>query len=251
LKSTQEARNKPNAAPKRSPGESRIKRRFSVKKAHEAQLRMSEKITFEDRLPERICSVAGVDIAYADDVSIGAVAVLDYDSFELVEKQTAFCKTRFPYFPTLLSFRETEPAVLCIRRLHSQPDVFLVDAHGFAHPYHCGFASHLGLILRKPVIGIAKNKLIGKVKTAQSEADANLIEYEQKIVGAAVTTKRGCKPVYVSVGHMISLETAIKIVKHCARNNRMPEPILMAHSMATNEKRKINILSTAKNGDSE
>ena len=251
MKSTQQARNEPNRAPKRSPGENRTKHRFSVKKAHEAQLRMSEKITFEDRLPERICSVAGVDIAYADDVSIGAVAVLDYDSLKLVEKQTAFSKTRFPYIPTLLSFRETEPAVQCIRRLHSQPDMFLVDAHGFAHPYHCGFASHLGLILRKPVIGVAKNKLIGEVKTTQFEADVDLIEYDKKTIGAAVTTKRGCKPVYVSVGHMISLETSIKIVKHCAINNRLPEPILLAHNIATGEKRKINILSTAKNRDSE
>ncbi|MGD0979403.1 MAG: endonuclease V [Candidatus Bathyarchaeia archaeon] len=212
---------------------------------------MSEKITFEDRLPKRICSVAGVDIAYADDVSIGAVAVLDYYSFKLVEKQTAFCKTRFPYIPTLLSFRETEPAVLCIRKLRTQPDLFLVDAHGFAHPYHCGFASHLGLILRKPVVGVAKSKLIGEVKTAKSKDDSNLIEYDQRTVGAAVTTKSGCKPVYVSVGHMISLETAIKIVKHCAKNNRMPEPVLMAHSIATGEKRKINIPSTTKNRDSE
>jgi len=236
---------------RRSTGENNFKHRFSVKKAHEAQLRMSEKITFEDRLPKRICLVAGVDIAYTDDVSIGAVAVLDYDSFKLVEKQTAFCKTRFPYIPTLLSFRETEPAVLCTRKLHTQPDLFLVDAHGFAHPYHCGFASHLGLILRKPVIGVAKSKLIGEVKTAKSKADANLIEYDQRTIGAAVTTKSGCKPVYVSVGHMISLETAIKIVKHCATTNRMPEPVLMAHSIATGEKRKINILSTNKNRDSE
>jgi len=212
---------------------------------------MSEKITFEDRLPEKICSVAGVDIAYADGMSIGAVAVLDYDSFKLVEKQSALCKTRFPYIPTLLSFREIEPAILCIRKLHSSPDLFLADAHGFAHPYHCGFASHLGLILKKPVIGVAKSKLIGEVKTATSKADVNLIEYENRTVGAAVTTKSGCKPVYVSVGHRISLKTAIKIVKHCARSNRVPEPVLMAHNIATAEKRKINILSATKNRDSE
>ena len=201
---------------------------------------MSEKIIFEDRLPKRICSVAGIDIAYAEGTSIGALAVLDYESLELVEKQTAFCKTRFPYIPTLLFFREAEPAIQCIRKLRNQPDLFMVDAHGFAHPYHCGFASHLGLILRKPVIGVAKNKLIGEVKAAKSKTDSNLIEYNQRIVGAAVTTKRGCKPVYVSVGNMISLETAIKIVRHCAKNSRTPEPILMAHSLATAEKRKIN-----------
>jgi deoxyribonuclease V len=212
---------------------------------------MSKKIIFENRLPEKICSVAGVDIAYAAGASVGAVAVLNYDSFKLMEKQTAVCRTRFPYIPTLLSFRETEPAVLCIRKLHTQPDLFLVDAHGFAHPYRCGFASHLGLILRKPVIGVAKNKLIGEVKTTAFKDDVNLIEHDRMIVGAAVTTKSGCKPVYVSVGHMISLETAIRIVKHCARNNRMPEPILMAHSAATEEKRKINILSATKTRNSE
>jgi deoxyribonuclease V len=129
--------------------------------------------------------------------------------------------------------------------------LFLVDAHGFAHPYHCGLASHLGLILRKPVIGVAKNKLIGEIKAAKSKTDLSLIEYNQRIVGAAVTTKSGCKPVYVSVGNMISLETAIEIVRHCTKNSRTPEPILMAHSIATAEKRKINILSDIKNRYSE
>lgn len=222
-----------------------IKHHFSAKKAHKAQLRMSEKIIFEDRLPKRICTVAGVDIAYAEGTSIGAVAVLDYDSLKLVEKQTAFCKTRFPYVPTLLSFREAEPAIQCIRKLRSQPDLFLVDAHGFAHPYHCGLASHLGLILKKPVIGVAKNKLIGEVKAAKSKTDTNLIEYNRRIVGAAVTTKRGCKPVYVSVGNLISLETAIEIVRQCAKNSRTPEPIFMAHSIASAEKRKINFVAHA------
>lgn len=231
--------------------ETSVKHRFSARKAHEAQLRMSEKIIFEDKLPKRIHLVAGIDIAYAADVSVGTVAVLDYDSLKLMEKQTAFCKTRFPYVSTLLSFREIRPAVLCIRKLHTQPDLFLVDGHGFAHPYHCGFASHLGLVLRKPAIGVAKSILTGKVKIARSKIDADLIEYNQKTIGMAVTTKSECRPVYVSVGHMVSLETAVKIVKHCTKNSRIPEPILTAHRIATSEKRKINILSTAKTRDSE
>ena len=247
MKNTQKIENKPKGAPKRSMDETSIRHRFSAKKAHETQLRMSEKIVFEDKIPKRIRLVAGVDIAYADDVSIGTVAVLDYDSLRLVEKQTAFCKTRFPYIPTLLSFREIRPAVLCIRKLHTQPDLFLVDGHGFAHPYHCGFASHLGLILRKPAIGVAKSRLFGEVRNAMPKAEVDLIECDQKTIGAAVTTKSGCKPVYVSVGHMVSLETAVEIVRHCARNNRIPEPILTAHRIATSKKRKINISSTAKN----
>lgn len=251
MKNTQKTGNKLKGAPKRSMDEDSFRCRFSAKKAHEAQLRMSEKIIFDDKLPKRIRLVAGVDIAYADDLSIGAVAVLDYDSLKIVEKQTAVCKTCFPYVPTLLSFREIRPAVLCIRKLHARPDMFLIDGHGFAHPYHCGFACHLGLILKQPTIGVAKSRLIGEVKTAISKVEADLIECDRKIIGAAVTTKDGCKPVYVSIGHMVSLETAVKIVKHCTKNNRIPEPILAAHRIATSEKRKINISSQLKTRDGE
>lgn len=224
--------------------ETSIKPQFSVKKAHEAQLRLSKRIIFHDNLPRKIRYVGGVDVAYAKDVSIGAVAVLDFDSIELVESQTASCKTCFPYIPTLLSFREIMPTVLCIRKLHIQPDLFLADGHGFAHPYRCGFASHLGIAIGKPTIGVAKEKLVGKV--AHGKGDAALISDQGEVVGAAVTTKQGRKPVYVSVGHMVSLETAIKIVKHCAGASRIPEPILKAHEIATVEKRKINILSAGK-----
>jgi deoxyribonuclease V len=163
-----------------------------------------------------------------------------------MEKQTSICKTPFPYVSTLLSFREMRPAVLSIRKLNNEPDLFLIDGHGFAHPYHCGFASHLGLVLGKPTIGVAKSRLIGEVKNVRSDIDADLIMYDHKIIGAAVTPKSGCRPIYVSVGHMVSLKTAVKIVENCVRNNRIPEPILTAHKVATSEKRKINILSTAK-----
>jgi deoxyribonuclease V len=247
LKNKQKQEINLKGAPNRSMVDKGIRHSFSAKKAHETQLHMSRKIIFEDKLPKRIHLVAGVDIAYNGDLSIGAVAVLDYDSLKIVEKQTAVCKTRFPYIPTLLSFREIWPAVLCIRKLHARPDVFLVDGHGFAHPYHCGFACHLGLILRQPTIGVAKSRLTGEVKPTISKVEADVIECDQKIIGAAVTTKNGCKPVYISIGHMVSLDTAVKIVKHCTKNNRIPEPILAAHRIATSEKRKINISSTAKN----
>jgi deoxyribonuclease V len=217
--------------------------RFSVEKARKTQLRLSKQITFEDRLPEEIKHVAGVDVAYTLDASIGAVAVLDYASLKLVEAQTALYKTRFPYIPTLLSFRETPPAVFCIGKLKIKPDVFLVDGHGFAHPYRCGFASHLGLAIGKPTIGVAKSILLHDVRELRVEDDVVLLKHDEEIVGAAVTTKHGCKPIYVSVGHMISLETAIKIVKHCTGSSRIPEPILRAHEIAEAEKRKINIAS--------
>ncbi len=96
-----------------------------------------------------------------DNTGIGAVAVLDYESLELLETQVATCQVKIPYIPTLLSFREIPPAIAAIKKLKVQPDVFLVDAQGLAHPYRCGFASHLGLALGKPTIGAAKSRLIG------------------------------------------------------------------------------------------
>jgi deoxyribonuclease V len=221
-----------------------VEQKFSVKKARETQLRLSEQIIFEDVLPEKLSLVSGVDAAYVKEMSIGAVAVMDYASMRLVEAQTAYCKTCFPYIPTLFSFREVPPAVLSIKKLRTQPDVFLVDAHGFAHPYRCGFASHLGLVIGKPTVGVAKSWLFGEVEKG-GRGDVLLLKHEGEVVGAVVSTKRRCKPVYVSVGHMISLETAVKIVKHCTRHHRIPEPVLKAHDIATAERRKFNIASAS------
>jgi deoxyribonuclease V len=214
---------------------------FSVEKAHKTQMQLSKRILFRNKLPRKLRLVAGVDVAYTEAMSVGAVAVLDYDSLELVEARTAICKTRFPYIPTLLSFREIPPTFSSIRKLQMHPDVFLVDGHGFAHPYGCGFASHLGLVLGRPTIGVAKDKLVGEVERVKGEEHLAFLRKEGEIIGAAVVTKRGSKPIYVSVGHMVSLETAVEIVNHCVRNNRIPEPILKAHEVATAEKRKINI----------
>jgi deoxyribonuclease V len=217
---------------------------FSAKKAHEAQRRLSKHIITEDKVPQRIRLIGGVDVAYAEGTSIAAVAVLDFASMKLKESQTAICPTRFPYIPTLLAFREIPPALLCIRKLRVQPDVFLVDGHGFAHPYRCGFASHLGLVTNKPTIGVAKGILVGEVEHTKAEGDIAFIRDKREIIGAQILSKRGLKPIYVSVGHMISLGTAIEIVKRCTLHNRVPEPVLQAHRIATAEKRKVNI-STA------
>ncbi|MEM3577663.1 MAG: endonuclease V [Candidatus Bathyarchaeia archaeon] len=218
----------------------KVPKNFSVGKAHKTQIRLSQRIIFEDKLPRKIRYVAGVDVAYAKNLSLGAVAVLDYDTLRLLECKTAACETRFPYVPTLLSFREVPPTVLSIKKLQTQPDVFLVDGHGFAHPYHCGFASHLGLVLRKPTIGVAKSRLFGEEERIHG-GSITFLKHKGKVVGAAVVTKNGCKPVYVSVGHMVSLETAVKTVQHCTVTGRIPEPILKAHEAATAEKRKINM----------
>jgi deoxyribonuclease V len=211
--------------------------KFDVTKARELQRRLAKQVIRKDKLPKRIRHVAGVDITYVRKFSIGVAAVLDYNSLQLLESKVSRVETPFPYIPTLLSFREIPPALSAIRKLRIQPDVFLIDGQGIAHPYRIGFASHLGLILDKPTIGVAKSILCGEVGNKTCEGWAPLVDREE-IVGAAVLTKTGQKPVYVSVGHKVSLEKAIKIVKRCVRYNRIPEPILAAHRIANEQKRK-------------
>jgi len=189
-------------------------------------------------LPDSITYVAGVDVAYLGGVSVAAVAVLDWSMLSVIEFQVAQVKTCFPYVPTLLSFREIPPAYMAIRRLYVEPDVFLVDGQGFAHPYSLGFASHLGLILDKPTVGVAKSVLCGNVESVgQRKRGASLKDNKGDVIGAEVLTKQGTKPVYVSVGHKVSLERAIKLVMDCARKYRLPEPIRRAHIIANNKKK--------------
>ena len=211
--------------------------RFSIKKAHATQLRLSKKTIQEDILPETIKYVAGVDLAYTKSTSIGAVAVLDLVSLSLIESQTVHIKTRFPYIPTLLSFREIPPAYAAVKKLQKQPDVILVDGQGIAHPYGLGFATHLGLAINRPTIGVAKSLLYGNVETVDDHEWNSLLD-KGKTIGAEVITKSGTKPIYVSVGHRVSLRTAIKIVKGCTRTYRIPEPIRVAHIFANKEKKK-------------
>jgi deoxyribonuclease V len=216
----------------------KLSSKFSIKKACAAQRLLSKRILCKNDLPKAIKYVGGIDVAYFKNVSIGAAAVIDLNSLELIESQTICCKTRFPYVPTLLSFREISPTVLAIKKLQTQPDVFLVDGQGVAHPYRLGFASHLGLVIDKPTIGVAKSLLCGEVGEFNYEGLAPL-NYRGKTIGAAIMTSFGRKPIYVSVGHKISLERAIAIVRHFTRENRIPEPILKAHRIANEKKKKL------------
>lgn len=209
---------------------------FSVLKAHRTQALLSKKVIEEDRLPDRIESIAGVDVAYTGKIAIGAVSVLDYNSLGTIESQIAVCEVKMPYVPTLLAFREVPAATACIRRLTKKPDVFLVDGHGIAHPHNFGLASHLGLIVGRPTIGVAKTKLVGE--TIQNGEEA-FLNYRGRTVGAAIRTVERGKPIYVSVGNLVSLETAIEIVKKCTRSGGYPEPLRQAHVTASELKRQL------------
>lgn len=204
---------------------------FSSEEAKRLQLLLSKRVIRKDLLPDPITHVAGVDVAYREEYSIAAAAVLDYASMRLKETKTSRQKTESPYRSTFLSFRELASVVSAMKKLRTQPDVTLVDGHGVAHPRRLGFASHLGLVLDAPTIGVAKSLLCGKIEDDGNELWRPVI-HRDETVGAAVFTKPHVKPVYVSIGHKVSLKTAIDIVLHCASKYRTPEPLRAAHITA-------------------
>lgn len=209
---------------------------FPFKRAEEIQRHLSKMIIPHDCFSREIKYIAGIDVSYSGDRSYGAVALLEYKTMRLIEQETSSQRTAFPYVPTFLAFREIPAAVAAARKLKTKPDVFMVDGHGRAHPRRLGFACHFGLALKTPTIGVAKGLLCGEIK--DSEGCWKPIIDEGEVIGAAVFTGLSRKPVYVSVGHKVSLETAVRIVLECARRYRIPEPIRHAHIAAEKAKRE-------------
>ena len=209
---------------------------FSLEKARFAQKIIAERVVEEDRVEWPVQRAAGVDVAFSGECSIGAAAVVDYPGLELREKSSYALRTKFPYIPTLLAFREMAPAYLALRRLKSSYQLLFVDGNGRLHPYLAGFACQLGVTLGMPTVGVAKKLLVGEVGEWQD--DWAPVIYKNRVIGAAVATRKGAKPIYVSVGHMVSLRTAIRLVKAFTRRGlKLPEPIRQAHIAANEAKR--------------
>ncbi len=180
--------------------------------------------------------VAGVDISArkGGDKGTGAVVVLNYPELELVETEVVTGRLDFPYVPGLLSFREASLTLAACERLGVTPDLFLVDGHGYAHPRRMGIACHLGLFLNTPTIGCAKSLLCGSHEMPGVEAGSwTPLTDRGEVIGAAVRTRTGVRPVYASIGHRIDLPTAIDWVLKCCRGHRLPEPARLAHLAAT------------------
>jgi deoxyribonuclease V len=209
---------------------------FPLQRAEDIQRRLSTKVIARDCLPCKIRSVAGVDVSYSDGYSYGGVAVLEFPTMKLIKEVTCSCKTTIPYIPTFLAFRELPAAVAAARKLKTPPDIFIVNGHGRAHPRRFGLACHFGLALNTPTIGVAKSLLCGEVKDSQDWWRPVIDRGE--VIGAEVSLKPAVRPIYVSIGHKISLETAIKIVHDCIRRFRIPEPIRLAHMAAERAKRE-------------
>ena len=205
------------------------------KEAVKIQQELRDKVVKEGR-PSCVRLVAGVDVDFPNrDTARAAVVVLGFPKLELVEKQVAEIPVTFPYIPGLLAFREAPSCLAAIQKLEHEPNLFIFDAQGYAHPRRMGLATHLGLFLDRPSIGCAKSRLVGRYQMPGNRVGdgSDLIDGDE-LIGTVVRTKPNTKPLFISVGHNISLDEAVKYVLLCTkRGNRLPETTRFAHKLAS------------------
>ncbi|HET9042684.1 MAG TPA: deoxyribonuclease V [Burkholderiales bacterium] len=180
--------------------------------------------------------IAGVDVGFEQDgrVTRAAVAVLEYPGLALVEQVVVRVATTFPYVPGLLSFREAPAVLAAFERVRIAPDLILYDGQGIAHPRRFGIASHVGLLLDCPSIGVAKSRLVGAHRMPATRRGAwTPLRDAGELIGAVLRTRAGVKPLYVSIGHRVSLETAVRWTMACVTRYRLPETTRWAHRLAS------------------
>jgi deoxyribonuclease V len=175
--------------------------------------------------------VAGADAAFSPDKrTVHAVAVV-YDRVErrILEIARASRPIEFPYVPTFLSFRESPALLDAIAKLTNEWGVICFDGHGYAHPRRCGLATHLSVTLDRPGVGIAKSRLIGTFKDPPLAAGSSspLMDGDEQI-GLVLRTRQNVKPLFISIGHRIDLDSAAKLALACIDRYRVPEPTRQA-----------------------
>ncbi len=177
--------------------------------------------------------IAGVDVSVKDNVSTAAVVVITYPQMELVESITAVQPTPFPYIPGLLTFREGPVLVEAFEAMQNEPDVFIFDGMGRIHPRRMGIAAHMGLWLQRPTIGVGKTHFIGDyADPGETKGERSFITHKGETIGVVLRTRTRVKPVYVSVGHMAQLESAVDLTLAVTPTYRLPHPIRLAHHTA-------------------
>lgn len=222
---------------------------MKIPAAHSFDCTPKEAILLQERLrrqviphgdPGVISLIAGADASYAkgEDVIYAVVVVLTFPELTPVEYAWAEAETTFPYIPGLLTFREGPALLEAFRKVQSEPEVILFDGQGIAHPRSLGIASHMGVLLDRPTVGVAKRLLTGTTdEPARDRGATSPITSRDEVIGMAVRTKSRVKPVYVSVGHRIDLEPAVRLVLAADRGYRLPEPTRQAHLFSNTVRR--------------
>ncbi len=219
-----------------------------MRSLHDWNLTPAEAAVLQCRLARRLVLsgaprprlVAGVDGSYTrfSPVMWAGIVVWDVETGEVVERVARSGRTPFPYVPGFLTFREGPLVLQVFGELRHRPDAVLFDGQGIAHPRGLGLASHLGLWLGLPSVGCAKSRLCGEADEPPAAPGGWApLTFAGRTVGAALRTKTGCKPLFVSSGHLIGLEAAIGLVLACCRGYRLPEPTRQAHLLVNAARR--------------
>ena len=214
---------------------------LSPQDAKQIQLKLRTMVK-EESLTSVPKIIAGTDVSYnmGSNILFSGVVVLKFPECEIIEKHIKTKEVKFPYIPGLLSFRETPALIDAFCDVENEPDVIFVDGQGVAHPRYFGIASHIGVLLNIPTIGVAKSILCGKEKEKiiKKRGEQTDLIFENRIVGKILVTKDDEEPVVVSVGHKITLEEAVYLTLKTSLGFRIPEPTRIAHNIVNEERRK-------------
>ncbi len=214
-----------------------------ISKAKEIQATLKSGIQIVP-LDKKPLFIAGVDAAFFQDKVIAVATFYSYPKISHIEDTFVVEKVTFPYIPGFLSFREGHAIVAAVYKSTVKPDVILFDGQGIAHPKGIGIASHIGVIFNIPSIGCAKSRLIGNYKEPDLiKGSYQDLIYKGERVGVVLRTRTKVKPVFVSPGHMIDIESSVKIIMDCVSNFRIPEPLRRADSLSKKIKLKIGFSS--------
>ena len=198
--------------------------------------RASEVIRYDDFQTESPAFIAGADVGFEQEgeVTRAAIAILRYPSLELVEYRVARVATTLPYIPGFLSFREYPALLAAWEQLQQKPDLVFVDGHGISHPRRLGVASHFGLLVAVPTIGVAKKRLCGKFAPLDAATGALApLEDKGEQLGWVWRSKARCNPLFISTGHRVGADCAWAGVQRCMAGYRLPEPTRWADAIAS------------------
>ncbi|MBW2970981.1 endonuclease V [Candidatus Woesearchaeota archaeon] len=206
--------------------------KMEIRKLKEEQLKLAKKVIVKDDFSE-IKLIGGCDVAYTADELVAVVVVLEYKTLKVVEVKRVTDKPKFPYISTLLCYRESPAINEACSQLENRPDLLMCDCHGIAHPLRIGCASHIGLLLDIPTIGVAKKILCGDLDEGKLFVDG---EHRATLLH----TRKFSNPLIVSPGHRITLKTSLEIVKHCIKDgSKLPEPLRLAHKFSVKKRREL------------
>jgi deoxyribonuclease V len=211
---------------------------INLQKLKQTQQALAKQVKCADDFNSSINYVGGTDVGFEDNGKItrAAIVILRYPTFEVVEYHIARVETGFPYIPGYLSFREYPALLAAWQQVTQKPDLLFVDGQGIAHPRRLGIASHLGLLLDMPTIGVAKKRLCGQYEILPKQAgNVTPLQDKQEQIGWVLCSKNNCNPLFISTGHRVSQDSALKWVNLCLRGYRLPEPTRWADAIASNK----------------